>query len=535
VRLDWTDTSSSEQGFKVERSTDGTSFTVVAYASANVTSGTVYFLTPATTYWFRVRAYDGTADGPPSPAVQATTWTPPSAPTNVTATVLGASSVRVDWTDTSSSEQGFKIERSTDGTNFTIATYASANATTATVSTLTPATTYWFRVRAYDSFMDGSPSTAVQATTLPPPSAPANLTATVLGATSIRLDWTDTSSSEQGFKVERSTDGGSTWTSSGQVGANTVTFTNYGLAPATSYSFRVRAYDGSANSDPSNVAVAATLPPPPPPTGVTATPIGTTSIRLNWTDASTYESGFKVERSTDGTNFTVVAYAPANAGTATLYMLTPSTTYWFRVRAYEGITDGSPSPIVSAATYGPPPAPLAFSGQALSTTSVVLTWTNASTWQGGVTIERSSDGNSWTPMIQLGATWTSWTFAGLAPASSFMYRMRAYESTTTGPYTSTISVATFPPPAAPTNLATTVLNASSIQLTWTDNCSYETGYRVERSLDGGTTWSQAANFGANATSFTDYLSAHTTVWYRVRAYETLTNGDWSAVVTASVP
>ena len=76
-----------------------------------------------------------------------------------------------------------------------------------------------------------------------------------------------------------------------------------GLNASTTYHFRIRAYDGPNHSAYSNVAVATTQPSPAAPSNLTATP-SAGKITLNWTDNATNEAGFKLERSTDGVNFT---------------------------------------------------------------------------------------------------------------------------------------------------------------------------------------------------------------------------------------
>ena len=60
---------------------------------------------------------------------------------------------------------------------------------------------------ATDGYNDSAPSNVASATTLPPPTAPGNLAAAAVSSSRIDLTWTDNSSNEQGFKVERSTDG----------------------------------------------------------------------------------------------------------------------------------------------------------------------------------------------------------------------------------------------------------------------------------------------------------------------------------------
>jgi hypothetical protein len=73
--------------------------------------------------------------------------------------------------------------------------------------------------------------------------------------------------------------------------------------------------------------------PPAAPTGLSATAISSSQIDLAWTDNATNETSFSVERSSDGTNFTVIATLGAGATSYPNTGLAASTTYWYRVRA----------------------------------------------------------------------------------------------------------------------------------------------------------------------------------------------------------
>jgi hypothetical protein len=78
-------------------------------------------------------------------------------------------------------------------------------------------------------------------------------------------------------------------------------------------------------------------------------------------------------------------------------------------------------------------------------------------------------------------------------------------------------------PAAPTNLTATAVSGTQINLTWTDNSTGETGFLIERSLDG-VTWKQIAVVGPNVTSFHNTgLKRRTKYYYRVRATSTATS------------
>ena len=90
------------------------------------------------------------------------------------------------------------------------------------------------------------------------------------------------------------------------------------------------------------------------------------------------------------------------------------------------------------------------------------------------------------------------------------------------------------PPAAPSNLAATANSASQITLNWTDNSADETGFKVERSPDGSTAWTQIATPAANVTSYADTgRSAVTTYFYRVRATSAAGDSAYTSTVSAT--
>ncbi len=89
------------------------------------------------------------------------------------------------------------------------------------------------------------------------PAAPTGLTATPISASQVNLAWSDNSTNETGFHIERSTNGTS-FTQIATVGAGVKTYSNTGLARNTLYYYRVNAFNAAGNSAYSNTANART-------------------------------------------------------------------------------------------------------------------------------------------------------------------------------------------------------------------------------------------------------------------------------------
>jgi len=119
-------------------------------------------------------------------------------------------------------------------------------------------TSFTFKVN--DGALDSATATVTITVAAPTgiPAAPGALTATAVSQMQINLAWTDNSNNEDGFKIERSPNGNSSWTQIATVGPNVTTYSNTGLTKNTRYYYRVRAYNVLGNSAYSNTANART-------------------------------------------------------------------------------------------------------------------------------------------------------------------------------------------------------------------------------------------------------------------------------------
>ena len=540
IALAWSDNSNDETGFKIERSADGSSFTQIATVAADTTTYTNTGLTASTTYFYRVRAYNGAGNSEYTGIESATTDAPPvtipADPTNLVANAISATEIALAWSDNSNDETGFKIERSADGSSFTQIATVAADTTTFSNTGLTASTSYTYRVRAYNSAGDsGFSNTATATTPAAIPPAPANLTATAISNSQINLAWTDLSTTETGFKIERSADG-SSFTQIATVAADTITFSNTGLTASTSYTYRVRAYNSAGNSGFSNTATATTPAAiPPAPANLTATAISNSQINLAWTDPSTTETGFKIERSTDGSSFTQIATVAADTTTFSNTGLTASTSFTYRVRAYNSAGNSGFSNTATATTPAAiPPAPANLTATAISNSQINLAWTDLSTTETGFKIERSTDGVAFTQIATTSANVQSYSSTGLTANKKYYYRVRAYNTAGDSAYTNSASATTLPnAPVAPGSLTASVISSTQINLAWLDNSGNESGFNVERSLDG-VTFTQIATTTANVKAYSNTgLVSGTKYYYRVRAYNSGGHSGYSNIANAT--
>jgi len=458
---------------------------------------------------FSSMACDGDGGIPTEPAGNPAFLVAPKAPSNIAAAAVAYDAVRVSWSDNSTNESGFQVYRSTTGSTgtFSLRSTRLADATSFRDSGLTPQKSYCYKVRAFRT-QDGTRSYSAFSNTAcattpasPKPAAPSGTVARPVSSTAVKATWTDKSNNEDGFRVQRSTDVGATWTTAGTVGPNLTAFRDNGRTTERAVCYRVIAFNEHGNSAASNTDCTT---PPAKPTNLAASAASQAGINLTWADNSKAEDGYQVQRSTDGTTFSTIANLPANTTSySDAGATSTTTTYSYRVRARKdgGFSDFSN---FASATTGPQ-APAAPSGTTAkpSSTFIEVRWIDNSTNEAGFRVERSSDGGAnWTTAFSTGPDWTYGYDAGRTGDQEVCYRVVAFGTKDSGP--SNIDCTT--PPLAPTNLVATSINDVwvEIELTWTDNSSVEDGYEVQASIDdgfGGGDWVYADRLPANSTRY----------------------------------
>jgi tartrate-resistant acid phosphatase type 5 len=310
-------------------------------------------------------------------------------------------------------------------------------------------------VALFDNFRLESNSAAS-----PPPSAPSNLAAAPGSTSEIDLTWTDNADTELGYKIERCQDADClNFSQIAQVGANQTSFSDLGLSAITTYRYRVRAFNNGADSGYSNIAEAATPAPPPSapaaPSNLVANGVSTTQIDLHWSVNSANEDGFRIERCQNAgcTNFAEIAQVGIDVDAYSDAGLTSDTIYAYRVRAFNALGNSDYSNVAEAPTQSslPPAAPGDLAGAAFSTTRIDLGWTDNANNENGFRIERCQDAGctSFVQIAEVGMNITAYSDQGLAAATAYRYRVRAFSvGGGNSDYSNVAEISTPSPPAS---------------------------------------------------------------------------------------
>ena len=532
------------------------------------TSAAIGSLAADTSYEVQVRATNAEGDGDWSVAGtgRTTATSAPGAPTGLTATASGTTAINLSWSAPGSTGgsaiTGYKIEVSSNGgSSWTNLVANTSNTTTTYAHTgLTAGTTRHYRVSAINTNGTGVPSNVANATTgATAPGAPTGLTATASGTTAINLSWSAPGSTGgsaiTGYKIEVSSNGGSSWTNLVANTSNTTTtYAHTGLTAGATRHYRVSAINTNGTGVPSNVANATTgATAPGAPTGLTATASGTTAINLSWSaPGSTGGSaitGYRIEVSSNGgSSWTNLVANTSNTTTTYAHTgLTAGATRHYRVSAINANGTGDPSNVANATTGATAPgAPTGLTATANGTTAINLSWSAPGSTGGsaitGYKIEVSSNGtSSWTNLVaNTSNTTTTYAHTGLTAGATRHYRVSAINANGTGVPSNVANATTgATAPGAPTGLTATASGTTAINLSWSapgsTGGSAITGYRIEVSSNGGSGWTNlVANTGnANTTYAHTGLTAGATRHYRVSAINANGTGTASNVANAT--
>jgi titin len=502
--------------YKVEFSSNaGSTWTVIAHDASAVRSFNVTGLLKGKSYQFRVSAINEIGTGASSAVHTVSTLTTvPGVPTSVVVSSVTSSTARLTWVapvdNGGSAITDYTVQTSRDeGTTWATVTHTASTTAAMNLTGLAPGTRYIYRVATKTAagssdFVEGDLTTLTVA-----PGAPLNLASSSVTATALTLNW-DLPTSNGGaaitdYKVEFSSNGGTSWTVIAHDASAVRSFNVTGLSKGRSYQFRVTAVNevgAGATSAVHTVSTSTTV--PAVPNSVAVSSVTASSASVSWT-APTDNGGspitdytFQTSRD-EGTTWVTVTHTASTSTVMNLTGLAPGTHYLVRVATKTAV--GSSDYVQSELTTNAlaPGAPLSLASSSVAATSLTLNW-ELPTSNGGADItdykvEFSSNGGSaWNLITHDASAVRSFNVTGLTRATAYRFRVTAKNSIGYGAVSAVLSVTTpFDVPGAPTALTKASITGSGITLGWTaptnNGGAAVSDYKVEVSRDSGSTWS----------------------------------------------
>ncbi len=328
------------------------------------TGGVGSALAANTTYYGRVQTSNGVNTS--TFATMGSTMTPAFAPSATTVVTVTSATVLVDWQPNGNPEPGTNYQVYYDiVAGFTAPLSATVSTSAATLSSLTPGGTYYFKVRTVGRDLT-SFDAAVSTITLPPgPGKPGTPAGTTMGVSSISWTWSAASAATSHKAYRAST--------LAFLGSVATTLTETSLATNTAYGLRVTGINASGEGELSDGATIYTL--AVPPTGSAASVITSTQATVTW-GLNTNPAGTtaEVQRSTNGTIFSTVLTGTGLSYSA--YDLLGCTSYYLRVRNKNGNAVATAfDTTVNFLTLGSTPsAPSSLTAESLAGNKISLSW-----------------------------------------------------------------------------------------------------------------------------------------------------------------
>ena len=300
------------------------------------------------------------------------------------------------------------------------------------------------------------------------PSTPGNISvpSSIMGGTNISISWAKSSDAESdlaGYKVERSTNGGSSWS---QIYQGTATSTTNNVAfGTTSVMYRVKAYDTEGLESGWRTSSQVTVvnnnaPSAPPSIAVPKDVKGGSTLVISWTAASDSDgnlSGYILERSTDGGSSYTQVYK-GNALTYTDTITKGWSTVMYRVKAYDSYNAQSGYTTSTKRTVDNNTTPT------ITTSSAANLGTKSSGFTISYSVDDKDAGDTLTVTEKLDGTTKRTYTATRKTTNSFAVTGEYFQKITNGSHTMTVTVTDGKATVTKTFTFTKAVTAASITL-----------------------------------------------------------------------
>ncbi len=183
-----------------------------------------------------------------------------------------------------------------------------------------------------------------------------------------------------------------------------------------------------------------------------------------------------------------------------------------------------------------PAAPGAPGATAVSQTHINLTWADAASETAYIVQRSLTSGSGYTNIATLAANTTSYSDTGLTAGTTYYYRVLAANNGGTSAAASVSTATLENAPTPPSGLTATSFDHANVDLSWTDNASNESGFKIERSTTSGSGFTLVATVSANVTTYRDSgRSPLTTYYYRVSATNTGGDSPYTSEASTTTP
>jgi len=253
-----------------------------------------------------------------------------------------------------------------------------------------------------------------------------------------------------------------------------------------------------------------------PPSNLNISQTSITSCQLTWTDNSTNEQGFRIDRKKDSEAW-IVGYINVGANVTELNEqdLEAPSTYSYKVY---GFADENVTTTIEGNINMSFPAPTNLTYEKQTITSICLSWQDNCIFEEGYIIEKKAGEDPWQiEYATVSENLQEWTDTSVEINEEIQYRVYAYSGTTqSGSIETGIIDNTFP---APTNLNYEQISINSIQLSWQDNSIGEEGFQIDKKVGTNTWLEEYGIVGENTETWIDTaVEIIQEIQYRIFSY-----------------
>jgi len=421
IKLTWNDNSQNEEGFKIDKQIGTTpwldNYAVIA-GNTEVWIDTDAEINKNIKY--RIRAYYGNNNSNYAYTNIVDNSFP--APTNINYEKFDIQTIELTWNDNSEGEEGYKIDKKV-GENDWIIEYKTLNSNVTNYTDNAEINeVIQYRVYAYyGDEISGYAITGDIDNSIPEPS---NLEYTKINIYTIKLNWEDNSTGEQGFKIDKKVASQEWQVEYGVVNNDIIEWIDYEAEINESIQYRIYAYfvdefSQFVNTDIINNDL-------PSPSDIHYENLTISGIKLMWQDNSNGEEGFKIDKQINSSAW-IMKYGIVSENTHEWIDNNAGINDAINYRVYTYYEDNNSQTIETGLVYNIIPEPYNVNYEVISQGIIKIYWDYDAIGVQGFKIARKIDNQNWDDNFgNVPNSTNEWIDNSLIQGSKHYYKIRAY-------------------------------------------------------------------------------------------------------------